>query len=91
MLICSVKKGNNGVDLLASLCNTYNTSEDELKKTTEKTNSLIAQILKKKPHLASECKSETLENIDPGFHLKADSLNFIQLFIMKIWLLPYVY
>ena len=62
----SVKKGNKGVDLLASLCNIYNTSEDELKKTMEKANSLIEEILKKKPHLASECKSENLENIDPG-------------------------
>ncbi|KAF3434261.1 hypothetical protein FNV43_RR25364 [Rhamnella rubrinervis] len=60
-----VKKGNKGVDLLASLCNIYNTSEDELKKTMEKANSLIEEILKKKPRLASECKSENLENIDP--------------------------
>ncbi|XP_015894766.1 retinoblastoma-related protein isoform X1 [Ziziphus jujuba] len=60
-----VKKGNKGVDLLASLCNIYNTSEDELKKTIEKANTLIAEILKKKPRLASECKVENLENIDP--------------------------
>lgn len=54
------------MDLLASLCNLYNTSEDELRKTIEKANTLIAEILKKKPRLASECKVENLENIDPG-------------------------
>ncbi|XP_031262887.1 retinoblastoma-related protein [Pistacia vera] len=60
-----VKKGDKGVDLVASLCNIYDTSEDDLKKTMEKTNSLISDILKKEPCLASECKSENLENIDP--------------------------
>ncbi|RXH97102.1 hypothetical protein DVH24_035770 [Malus domestica] len=43
------RKGNKGVDLLACLCNTYETSEDELRKTMEMANSLIAEILKKKP------------------------------------------
>ncbi|XP_044512359.1 retinoblastoma-related protein-like isoform X2 [Mangifera indica] len=60
-----VKKGNKGIDLIASLCNIYDTSEDDLKKTMEKTNSLISDILKKEPHLACECKSENLENIEP--------------------------
>ncbi|GMN55572.1 hypothetical protein TIFTF001_024684 [Ficus carica] len=60
-----VKKENKGVDLLASLCNIYDTSEEELKKRMEEANSLIAEILKKKPRLASECKSENLENINP--------------------------
>ncbi|XP_061375616.1 retinoblastoma-related protein 1 isoform X2 [Gastrolobium bilobum] len=59
-----VKKSNKGVDLLASLCNIYNTSEDELKKTMEKANNLIAYILKKQPCLASECETENLENFD---------------------------
>ncbi|EYU26041.1 hypothetical protein ABFS82_11G082100 [Erythranthe guttata] len=57
-----VMKGDK-VDLLASLCNMYETSEDELKKTMEKANSLIADILSKKPCLASERKPENLENI----------------------------
>ncbi|CAL0303645.1 unnamed protein product [Lupinus luteus] len=57
-----VKRSNRGVDLLASLCNIYNTSEDELRKTMEKANNLIADILKKKPCLASECEIENLEN-----------------------------
>ncbi|KAK4402561.1 Retinoblastoma-related protein [Sesamum angolense] len=50
-------------DLLASLCNMYETSEDELRKTLEEANNLIADILKKKPCLASEDKHENLENI----------------------------
>ena len=62
----SVRKGDKGVDLLASLCNKYDTSEDELRKTMEKTNNLIADILKKKPHQASEYKNENLENINTG-------------------------
>ncbi|XP_027910540.1 retinoblastoma-related protein 1 isoform X2 [Vigna unguiculata] len=59
-----VKKNNKAVDLLASLCNIYNTTEDELRKTMEKANNVIADILKKKPCLASECETENLENID---------------------------
>lgn len=54
------------MDIVASLCNIYDTSEDEVRKTMEKANNLIADILKKKPCLASECKTETLENIDKG-------------------------
>lgn len=72
-MVCSVKKGEKGVDLLASLCNKYDTSEDELRKTMEKTNNLIADILKKKPHSASEYKNENLANINTGvfesFHI----------------------
>lgn len=62
------------MDLLASLCNIYSTSEDELKKTMETTNFLIADILKKQPRLASERKSETLEHINPGSFLKLSYL-----------------
>ncbi|KAF2286522.1 hypothetical protein GH714_017504 [Hevea brasiliensis] len=65
ILSSTVKKGEKGVDLLASLCNKYDTSEDELRKTMEKTNNIIADILKKKPCLASECKNEKLDNINP--------------------------
>ncbi|KAI7997218.1 Retinoblastoma-related protein [Camellia lanceoleosa] len=56
-------KGSKGVDLLASLCNIYETSEDELRKTMEKANDLIEDILKKNRRSASECRSENLENI----------------------------
>ncbi|KAL6288867.1 hypothetical protein ACE6H2_006377 [Prunus campanulata] len=59
------KKGDKGVDLLASLCNIYDTSEDELRNAMEMANALIADILKKKPCSASECKHENLENMDP--------------------------
>ncbi|KAL3655900.1 Retinoblastoma-related protein 1 [Castilleja foliolosa] len=57
-----VMKGDK-VDLLASLCNMFETSEVELKETLEKTNSLISEILKKKPCLASESNPENLKNI----------------------------
>ncbi|WCJ39170.1 Retinoblastoma-related protein [Euphorbia peplus] len=69
-----VKKGDKGVDLLASLCNQYDISEDELRKILEKTNNLIVDILKKKPHLASNCKTENLENIDADGLLYYDDL-----------------
>ncbi|BFG41419.1 hypothetical protein CerSpe_276940 [Prunus speciosa] len=60
-----VKKSSKGVDLLASLCNIYDTSEDELRKTMEMANALIVDILKKKPCSASECRNKNLENMDP--------------------------
>ena len=66
LLFVSVKKGDKGVDLVASLCKLYDTSEDDLRKTMEKTNNLIADILKIEPRFASECKSDNLENIDTG-------------------------
>ena len=67
VLICgSVKKDSKGVDILASLCNKYETSEDELRKTMEKANNLIADIFYKKPQPASECRIGNLENIDTG-------------------------
>ncbi|XP_074332106.1 retinoblastoma-related protein-like [Apium graveolens] len=51
-----IKIGEKGVDLIASLCKMFETSEDELRKTMEKTNKVIESILKIKPCLASECK-----------------------------------
>ena len=54
------------MDLHRSLCNVYDTSEEELREVMEKANSLIEDILKKKPCLASECNSQSLENIDTG-------------------------
>lgn len=53
-------------DLLASLCNMYDTSEDVLRQTLEKANNLITDILKKSPRLASECTPENLKNIVTG-------------------------
>ncbi|CAI9093324.1 OLC1v1028798C2 [Oldenlandia corymbosa var. corymbosa] len=58
-----VRKGDK-VDIIASLCKSYETSEVELKTTLEKTNQLIVQLLKMKSQPASECKKESLDNID---------------------------
>lgn len=59
-----VKKSEKGLDLLASLCNIYETSEDELRRTLEKANNVMADILKRKPCPASECKTGNLDGID---------------------------
>ncbi|XP_056686611.1 retinoblastoma-related protein isoform X2 [Spinacia oleracea] len=66
------KKTDRGVNLVSSLCQKYDTSEDELKKMIEKANELILEILKKKPCSESQCKTENLENIDP------DDLTFFE-------------
>lgn len=63
--LLTVMKGDKA-DLLASLCNMYDTSEDELRKTLEDTNNLIINILKKSPCLASERTSKNLETIITG-------------------------
>lgn len=75
--MCSVcwlesgKKSDRGVNLIASLCEKYHTSEDELSKALEKTNTLIMDILKKEPRsAASECQQDNLSFIDPGKHLR---------------------
>ncbi|KAG6426675.1 hypothetical protein SASPL_110902 [Salvia splendens] len=57
-----VMKGDK-VDLLASLCNMYDTSEDVLRQTLEKANNMITDILKQSPCLASDSTPENLENI----------------------------
>ncbi|KAH9288650.1 hypothetical protein KI387_032767, partial [Taxus chinensis] len=59
-----VRKGTKGVDLISSLCNIYQTSEDDLLKMIEKANTLIVGILKKTPCPASEFQTEELKNID---------------------------
>ncbi|RZC59567.1 hypothetical protein C5167_006865 [Papaver somniferum] len=59
-----VRKDNKGVDVLASLCKMYETSEDELRKTMERTNDLIVDVLKKTCCSASQCKTKNLENVD---------------------------
>nr|POE55400.1 retinoblastoma-related protein [Quercus suber] len=67
VLMCgSVKKDSKGVDILTSLCNKYETSEDELRKTMEKANNSFIYILNKKPQPPSECRIGNLENIDTG-------------------------
>ncbi|KAJ6846103.1 retinoblastoma-related protein-like isoform X2 [Iris pallida] len=67
-----VEKSDKGVELLASLCHNYNTSEDDLRITLENVNNLIVDILKKKPHNASDCK---VENLD---HINTDGLTFFE-------------
>lgn len=58
------KKSDKGVDLLASLSQTYNASEEDLRKMMEKVNKLIVDALKKKPCHASECNTENLYDIN---------------------------
>uniref|UniRef100_A0ACD5Y271 Uncharacterized protein n=1 Tax=Avena sativa TaxID=4498 RepID=A0ACD5Y271_AVESA len=60
------KKSDKGVNLVASLCERYLTSEDELRKALEKTNTLIMDILKKKPCSdATEFQQGNLLFVDP--------------------------
>ncbi|KQJ99190.1 hypothetical protein BRADI_3g41630v3 [Brachypodium distachyon] len=60
------KKSDKGVNLIASLCEKHLTSADELRKSLEKTNTLIMDILEKKPCMdASECQQNNLSFIDP--------------------------
>ncbi|KAF3784989.1 Retinoblastoma-related protein [Nymphaea thermarum] len=51
---------DKGVDLIASLCNAYHTSEDDLKKTIEKANNLIVEILHKTPLLLQNAMQSPL-------------------------------
>ncbi|KAK9756586.1 hypothetical protein RND81_01G107800 [Saponaria officinalis] len=66
------KKTDKGVNLIASLCQKYETSEDEVKRMLEKCYDLMSDILKKMPQEASECKIESLVNIDP------DALRYVK-------------
>ncbi|XP_008797098.2 retinoblastoma-related protein-like isoform X2 [Phoenix dactylifera] len=70
--VCFVKRSDKGVNLLASLCDKYHTSEDELRRMVEKTNELITDILKKQPCPASECKTENLD------HINTDGLTYFE-------------
>ncbi|KAK8970301.1 Retinoblastoma-related protein [Platanthera guangdongensis] len=58
------KKSEKGVDLLASLSQTYNASEEELKSMMEKVNKLIVDVLRKNPCHTSEYKTESLHDIN---------------------------
>ena len=59
----------------------YETSEDELRKTMVKTNNVVAEILKKKPCLASECQNGDLENIDTGLPQKLWNQSLVLLIV----------
>lgn len=65
----SAKKSDKGVDLLASLSHCYDASEVELKTMMETVNGLIVNVLKKKPCHASECKTESLYDINTGLQV----------------------
>ncbi|THU68115.1 hypothetical protein C4D60_Mb08t00490 [Musa balbisiana] len=60
----ATKKSGKGVNLLASLCDKYDASEDELRRVMEMVNSLIVNILKKNPCSVSDGKKENLAHID---------------------------
>lgn len=84
----SAKKSEKGVNLIASLCEKYHTSEDELSKALETTNTLIMDILKKKPcSAASECQKDHLSFIDPGTSLLCKQ-KFKVLYSMLVFLEP---
>ncbi|XP_010237681.1 retinoblastoma-related protein 2 isoform X2 [Brachypodium distachyon] len=59
-----IKQTERGVDLLASLCHNYHTSEDRLKEMMGKSHQAIEEYFSMKPLTASECKAETLDKID---------------------------
>ncbi|XP_047090957.1 retinoblastoma-related protein 2-like isoform X2 [Lolium rigidum] len=59
-----IKQTVRGVDLLASLCHNYHTSEDRLKEMMGKSHKAIEEFFSKKAVWASECKTETLDKID---------------------------
>jgi len=59
-----IKQTVRGVDLLASLCHNYHTSEDRLKEMMGKFHKAIEEFFSKKAVKASECKTETLVKID---------------------------
>ncbi|PPD86528.1 hypothetical protein GOBAR_DD16527 [Gossypium barbadense] len=82
-----VKKGEKGVDLLASLCNMYDASEADLRRTLKMTNKLMEDILKKRPCPASECKTETLEHIDTDGLVYFDGLLEEQSFLSNLSIL----
>ena len=60
------KRTGKNVDLIAFLCQKYDTSEDDLKTMLEKVNNLINVILKKECRPASEFETENLHNINTG-------------------------
>ncbi|TVU04841.1 hypothetical protein EJB05_47978 [Eragrostis curvula] len=62
---CFGKKSVKRVNLITSLSEKFQTSEDETSKELEKANTLIMDILKMKPRSASECQLDNLSFVDP--------------------------
>jgi retinoblastoma-like protein 1 len=75
-----------GVDLLASLCHNYHTSEDRLKEMMGKSHKAIEEFFSKKAVWASECKTETLDKIDTGMTLNNFSLTCM---LVEVFLFGY--
>nr|AAF97520.1 retinoblastoma related protein RBR1 [Zea mays] len=59
-----IKQTEKGVDLIASLCHNYHTSEERLKEMLHKSHNAIEDIFHMKALSASECKPENLDKID---------------------------
>ncbi|KAK3120382.1 hypothetical protein QOZ80_9AG0686630 [Eleusine coracana subsp. coracana] len=59
-----IKQTEKGVDLLASLCHNYHTSEDCLKEMMSKTHKAIEDFFSIKALSALECKTENLDKLD---------------------------
>ncbi|XP_062183024.1 retinoblastoma-related protein 1-like [Phragmites australis] len=59
-----IKRTEKGVDLIASLCHNYHTSEDRLKDMMGKSHKAIEDFFSMKAISASECKIENLDKID---------------------------
>ncbi|KAK4794927.1 hypothetical protein SAY86_012921 [Trapa natans] len=57
-------KSGKGVDIVRSLCHCHEATEEVVREMLGITNKLIADILRKTPSVASDCKVENLENID---------------------------
>jgi uncharacterized CHY-type Zn-finger protein len=66
MVSFTVKRSEKKVDLLASLCNTYHTFEDCLRGMMEKAYKIISETLNRKPILASDCKTDLMNDINTG-------------------------
>ncbi|KAJ4778883.1 Retinoblastoma-related protein [Rhynchospora pubera] len=60
------KRSEKGVNVIASFCDKYHTSEEELRSYFERTNHLIEELLKKKPSpISHHLEKEALDSIDP--------------------------
>lgn len=59
------------MDLIASLCHNYHTSEDRLKEMMSKTHKAIEDFFSIKALSALECKTENLDKIDTGMGLSS--------------------
>jgi len=61
-----VKQSEEGVDIIASLCHNYHTSEEHLKEIMDKSHRAIEDFFGVKALSASKCKTENLDKIDTG-------------------------